>query len=70
MPVDLAFFADAGVVWTSRDRPALAGGDRRIVRSVGGALRVNLFGLLIELGDSPVRPRRPRPWQIGMRQGF
>lgn len=73
LPVDVAFFADAGLTWTAHDRPHFAGGSRRLVRSVGGAVRVNLFGLLpLELAVSrPLdRVERTVRWQIGIRQGF
>jgi len=73
LPVDLAFFTDAGLVWTSSDRPSFAGGDRTVVRSIGGAFRVNLFGLFIlELAATHPYDRVDRTiqWQIGLRQGF
>jgi Tol biopolymer transport system component len=72
-PVDLAFFTDAGVSWTSADRPSFAGGDRRPVRSVGGAIRTDLFGLFVlELSASHPYDRvdRSLQWQIGIREGF
>jgi dipeptidyl aminopeptidase/acylaminoacyl peptidase len=73
LPVDLAFFTDAGVTWTRDDLPSFAGGNRRIVRSIGGALRVNVFGLLaVELAASHPFDRvdRSMQWQVGIRQGF
>jgi hypothetical protein len=73
LPVDVAFFADAGVAWTADDRPQFAGGSRRLVRSVGGAVRVNLFGLVpLEVAISRPLDRVDRKirWQIGVRQGF
>lgn len=73
LPVDIAFFADAGLVWSADDRPALAGGSRRPVKSVGGAVRVNVFGLLpLELAISKPLDRVEHrvQWQIGIRQGF
>lgn len=73
LPVDLVVFADAGVTWTSADRPAFAGGSRRIVRSVGAAARINVFGLLpLEIAASHPfdRVERGLRWQVGIRQGF
>jgi hypothetical protein len=73
LPVDVAFFADAGVTWTADERPDFAGGTRRVVRSVGGAVRVNLFGLLpLEVSVSRPLDRvdKKMRWQIGIRQGF
>ena len=61
------------ITWTRDDRPSFAGGDRRIVRSIGGALRVNVFGLLaVELAASHPYDRVDRSvqWQVGIRQGF
>ena len=71
--VDVAVFADAGVSWNADERPEFAGGSRRVVRSVGGAVRINLFGLLpLELAVSRPFDRVDKKlrWQIGIRQGF
>jgi Tol biopolymer transport system component len=73
VPVDVVAFMDAGVAWTSADKPAFLNGTRRLVRSVGGAARFNLFGLLVvELAASrPLdRPGHGLQWQVGIRQGF
>ena len=73
LPVDVAFFMDAGLTWTAADRPDFAGGSRRLVRSVGGAVRVNLFGFVpLELAVSHPLDRVDRQlrWQLGIRQGF
>jgi outer membrane protein assembly factor BamA len=73
LPVDVVFFMDAGVAWTAADRPDFAGGGRHLVRSVGGAARINLFGLLpLEVAVSRPLDRIDRKlrWQIGIRQGF
>jgi hypothetical protein len=73
LPIDLVFFADGGVVWSASDRPWFAGGSRRPVRSAGGALRVNLFGLMaIEVAASHPFDRSDNGvrWQVGIRQGF
>jgi outer membrane protein assembly factor BamA len=72
-PIDLAFFADAGLTWRSDDRPEFAGGTRRPVRSVGAAFRTNLFGLIaLEISASRPFDRADNQirWQIGIRQGF
>jgi hypothetical protein len=71
--VDLAFFTDAGVTWTSTTRPSFAGGTRGVVRSIGGAVRVNVFGLLVvELSAAHPYDRVERgvQWQLGIREGF
>jgi hypothetical protein len=72
-PLDVVFFADAGVMWTSDERPWFAGGSRRPVRSAGGAVRLNLFGLMaVEVAASRPfdRPNNGLRWQVGIRQGF
>jgi outer membrane protein assembly factor BamA len=73
LPIEVAAFADAGVTWTKDTRPAFAGGTRDVLRSVGGAARVNVFGLLIvEVAASrPLDRNDPGwRWQIGIREGF
>lgn len=73
VPVEIAGFFDAGVTWSSGDRPALAGGDRPLMRSVGAAARANLFGfLIVEVSASHPFDRVGGgiQWQVGIRQGF
>ena len=73
VPVELAAFFDAGLAWTADTRPAWMGGSQRVLRSAGGAARVNVLGLfVIEVAASRPfdRPNRSWKWQIGLRQGF
>jgi Tol biopolymer transport system component len=73
VPVEVAAFFDAGLAWTAATRPAWLGGTQRVVRSAGGAARVNVFGLfVIEVAASRPfdRPNRSWQWQVGLRQGF
>ncbi|MEO7192959.1 MAG: BamA/TamA family outer membrane protein [Vicinamibacterales bacterium] len=73
VPVDVAAFMDAGVSWTNSSRPSFLGGSRQVVRSVGAAVRVNLFGIaVVELSASHPLDRQDRrlQWQLGVRQGF
>jgi hypothetical protein len=73
VPVEVAGFFDAGVTWSSGDRPGLTGGDRPLMRSVGAAARANLFGfLIIEVSASHPFDRigGGLQWQVGIRQGF
>ena len=73
MPVELVAFFDAGVAWSRGTRPAFAGGTRELSRSVGGAVRVNVFGLFaLELSVAHPfdRPDKSLRWQFGLRQGF
>jgi Tol biopolymer transport system component len=72
-PIDVVAFADAGVAWTRHDRPEFFGGQRQVVRSVGAAVRVNVFGLLaVELSAARPLDRLDKgvQWQLGIRQGF
>lgn len=73
VPLEVALFADAGVAWTSQEKPVLFGGTRDLVRSVGAALRANIFGFLsVELSSARTFDRAGRRWrwQIGVLQGF
>ena len=48
LPVEAALFYDAGVAWTSSEGAQLFGnGPRKVVKSAGVALRMNLFGYAI-----------------------
>jgi Tol biopolymer transport system component len=73
VPIEVAAFMDAGLTWTKATRPAFLGGTRDVLRSVGGAVRVNVFGLLIvELAASHPLDRIDHhlQWQIAVREGF
>jgi Tol biopolymer transport system component len=73
LPMELVFFADAGVAWTSRESPRFAGGTRALVRSWGGGVRVNLLGYAIGEIDY-VRPLdlpgRRSLWRLRLTPGF
>lgn len=72
-PIELAFFGDAGLAWTSDIKPSFAGGTRDWVRSAGVALRVNVLGFAVAEFDY-VRPfdrtRKGWVWQFGLTPGF
>lgn len=73
LPIDLAAFFDSGLAWSATDAPTFAGGSRRVVRSAGGAVRFNVFGLLpLELAISHPfdRAHGSVRWQVGIQQGF
>ncbi len=73
VPVEIAFFTDAGVAWTSEEKPGFLGGSRDLVRSVGAALRFNAFGYVIGEVDyvKPIdRPERGWIWQFNLTPGF
>jgi hypothetical protein len=77
-PIEMAFFADAGLAWSSDivgtsadERPWFAGGDRKPVTSAGVALRMNLFGFAIVEVDFAHAFQRDRwIWQFGFVPGF
>jgi hypothetical protein len=72
-PVEMAFFGDAGMAWTSDSKPSFAGGYRKWVRSVGTALRVNVLGFAVAEIDyvHPIdRSRKGWIWQFGLTPGF
>jgi Tol biopolymer transport system component len=72
-PIELAFFGDAGLAWTSRIKPSFAGGSRDWVRSAGVAVRANILGYAVAEFDY-VRPfdrtRKGWIWQFGLTPGF
>jgi hypothetical protein len=73
LPVDLAFFGDAGTAWTSDQEASFLGGDRDWVRSVGVGLRFNAFGYAVMELDyvRPLdRPDRGWLWQFNLTPGF
>ena len=47
IPIEIGAFFDAGVAWDSNTKPEIFGGDRKLVRSVGGTARLNLFGFAV-----------------------
>jgi hypothetical protein len=73
LPIEIAFFGDAGVAWDSETEPQFFGGSRDVVRSVGTAVRFNLFGYVIGEIDyvKPLdRPERGWLWQFNFIPGF
>ena len=68
LPVGGTFLESGGVCIRG-----FAGGDRAWSRSIGAAVRVNVFGLFaLELSAARPfdRPSQSLKWQIGIRQGF
>jgi len=73
LPIEGAFFADAGVAWGRSERLAFAPGDNKPVASVGAALRVNVLNFAVaEINYvRPLdRPGRGWLWQFNLRPGF
>lgn len=60
VPLELAFFGDAGVAWNKGERPDGLGGSREWVSSAGIALRANLFGYMIAQFDFVKPFQRPQ----------
>ncbi|MFU8816373.1 MAG: BamA/TamA family outer membrane protein, partial [Pseudomonadales bacterium] len=71
-PIDLALFYDAGVAWSSGERPEVIGGDRSGVTSYGASLRTNLGGIVLDFSYVNPRQRDDRGWhwQFTVTPGF
>jgi Tol biopolymer transport system component len=73
LPVEGAFFTDAGVAWGQSLRAGTLPGDNRPVVSVGAAIRVNVLNFAVAEIDfvRPLdRPTRGWMWQFQFRPGF
>ena len=73
VPVEVAFFADAGVAWSAGQRPDIFGDDRRGVSSAGVAFRANVFGFAVAQFDIARPFQRPgKGWvfQFSLMPGF
>jgi Tol biopolymer transport system component len=73
VPVEVAFFADAGVAWTRVDEPTFFGGNREPVSSAGVTFRANLFGFAVAQVDFAhpfQRPGRGWVWGFSLTPGF
>jgi hypothetical protein len=66
VPVEVAFFADAGTAWNNGQKPEIFGGNREAVSSVGVAFRANLFGYAVGEFDIVHPYDRPgKGWVFG-----
>jgi len=73
LPVEVAFFTDAGVAWNRGEKPSVFGGSREGVASAGAALRVNLMGFAVgEFSFAHPFQRANRGWvfQFNLSPGF
>jgi Tol biopolymer transport system component len=73
LPVEVALFADSGIAWTKGDKASFLGGDRKLLTSVGAALRVNVFGYLVvetSIAHPFERPGKSWVWQWSFSPGF
>jgi hypothetical protein len=73
LPIEVGAFGDAGVAWSSGDKPRFLGGTRDWARSVGALLRFNVFGYAVGEFDY-VRPldrtNRGWMWQFNLTPGW
>jgi Tol biopolymer transport system component len=73
VPVEVGAFFDAGVAWDGGSKPKLLGGERELVRSVGGTARVNLLGFAVLQLDwvKPLdRPAKGSYFTFNLLSGF
>jgi Tol biopolymer transport system component len=73
LPIEAAFFTDAGVAWGQVDRFGFFKGDSKPVASYGAAIRVNVLNFAVAEIDyvRPIdRPQRGWLWQFSLRPGF
>jgi outer membrane protein assembly factor BamA len=65
VPTEVALFADGGVAWTGRDRPALLGGTRAGIGSAGIAVRLAPGALVAEIDVARPFQQPERGWTFG-----
>jgi hypothetical protein len=66
IPLDAFVFADAGAGWGGERRFGPGGTDGRIVRSVGGGVRANLIGMVLEVAAIRPLDLRRAGWTLGI----
>ncbi len=72
-PIESAFFFDSGLSWSKSQKPWFQNGPRKLIRSTGIALRVNMGGYFLGELDyvKPFdRPDNKWRWQFGFIAGF
>ncbi|HEY7512238.1 MAG TPA: hypothetical protein VIG50_18390, partial [Vicinamibacteria bacterium] len=73
LPIEIGAFFDAGVAWDTLSRPAIFGGQKDVVKSVGGTARLNLFGFAVLQLDyvKPLdRPGKSAYFTFNLLSGF
>jgi Tol biopolymer transport system component len=73
LPLEMAFFADAGVAWDQGQTPRIFGGDRTGISSAGVALRLNFLGFAVGELDwvhAFQRPGKGSFFQFSLSPGF
>jgi outer membrane protein assembly factor BamA len=72
VPLEAFLFADSGVVWARTSPVSAARPGRRLASSFGAGVRVNAFGLPLELAAVRAADAASRGWSfdINFRSGF
>ena len=73
LPIETAFFYDAGIAWNNGDKIGFSGtGKRTPISSYGAAIRMNLFGYAVGEVDYVYPVSRPQGWmwQFNLIEGF
>ncbi len=72
LPIESALFLDSGLSWTKQEKPWFKNGNRKLVRSIGLALRFNLGYFMGELDYVKPFDRPDNKWrfQFGFISGF
>jgi len=73
IPMEVAFFADAGVAWSKGQQPDFTGPNQRAVSSAGIALRANVLGFAVaqfDLVHPFQRPGKGWVFQFSFMPGF
>ena len=72
LPIECAFFYDAGVAWQNNSGLWVGGGPQKPITSAGVALRINLFGIVGEVDyvHPNNRPQKDWLWQFNLMPGF
>jgi outer membrane protein assembly factor BamA len=66
VPIELALFGDTGVAWNRGEKPALAGGSRPGISSVGMAVRIALGFAAAEFDVTRPFQRPEDGWTFGL----
>ena len=65
LPIELALFADSGIAWTGREKPAIVGGSRQGITSAGLAVRMRVGFMVAEVDVTRPLQRRDQGMVFG-----
>jgi outer membrane protein assembly factor BamA len=65
LPTEVAIFTDGGVAWTAREKPAIVGGTRPAITSVGIAIRTSVDVAVFEFDLARPLRRQGEGWVFG-----